>query len=48
MKLDTIERVDISKILEALDRMSTDEKLALFKILDSYREVMFENLEDDE
>ena len=47
MKLDTIERVDISKILEALDEMSLDEKLALFKILDSYREVMFENRSDE-
>lgn len=43
MNLDTIERVDISKILEALERMTEEEKLALFKILDSYREVLFED-----
>ena len=47
MNLDTMDRVDISKILEALDEMSLDEKLALFKILDSYREVIFENRSDE-
>lgn len=47
MSLDTIERLDISKILKALDRMTAEEKLALFKILDSYREVLFEDRNEE-
>ncbi len=43
MSLDTIERLDISKILKALDKMTAEEKIALFKILDSYREVLLED-----